>query len=129
MGKSSQRTWLVLDCNNLMWRSFHTRGGLSHRGVTTGATFGFFQDLITLRTQHYCSNFVFCFDYGRLKREKALQAYKETRKAKEKKLDPEKLEAISVISGSKTSSTKKATKRTTSSALSSKTSQKPTKRL
>jgi 5'-3' exonuclease len=59
--------WLVLDCNYLCWRAWHTTGQLSYRGKGTGVVYGFLREVLTLQELHATDRFVFCFDHGRAK--------------------------------------------------------------
>jgi DNA polymerase I len=82
-------TWLILDCNYLLYRAFHAMGGLSYEGTATGATYGFLRDLVHLQEDLSSNKVVFCFDHGRLHRESLLSTYKASRKKKRKKGTPE----------------------------------------
>jgi DNA polymerase-1 len=75
------KTWLVLDCNYLCWRAFHSTGGLSYRGVMTGVVYGFMREVIQLKDLHNTDRIVFCFDYNRkdLKRREVYPGYKSSR--------------------------------------------------
>ena len=84
----------MLDMNYLAWRAFYSTGTLSHGGQSTGVIFGVLRDLLEFKDTHNTKNFVFCFDYGKLLRERDYPEYKAPRRQKEKELDPEKLEAI-----------------------------------
>lgn len=77
------KTWLILDCNFLCWRAFHSMGGLKHGGVSTGVVFGFMKEVQLLQEAFRSTNVVFCFDYGDGKRKKILPSYKEKRHSKE----------------------------------------------
>jgi 5'-3' exonuclease len=88
-----RRCWLILDCNFLAWRAFHTARGLSYGGFGTGVVYGFFRDVLTLEKEHGTSDLVFCWDSGKKGlRHKILPTYKEKRHSKE--LTPEELETI-----------------------------------
>lgn len=76
------RTWLVLDCNYLCYRSHFAMRKIYHDGDPTGATFGFFRDIVDLRDRFDTQNFVFCFDHGCGKRKELLSTYKESRESK-----------------------------------------------
>jgi DNA polymerase-1 len=69
---------LLLDCNFLAWRSFHTTGKLSHNDKPTGVIFGFLSALRTLHEQFSPEKIGFCFDSpGRLKRHELCSTYKQ----------------------------------------------------
>lgn len=74
--------WLVLDVNNLGWRSFHTRGKLSHGGAVTGVVFGLLKDISKLMDDHATTDVAFCFDLGRGKRKDLFPGYKDRRHRK-----------------------------------------------
>lgn len=59
------KTWLILDCNYLCHRAFHSMRGLSFREVHTGVAFGFFRELVNLQSLHGASRVVFAFDHGK----------------------------------------------------------------
>lgn len=73
-------TWLLIDCHYLMYRAHYAMGQLRHEGQATGATFGFFRDLIALSDRFDTNRFVFCFDYGESRRCDDLECYKQNRK-------------------------------------------------
>lgn len=78
------RTWLVLDCNNLCHRAFHTTGDLEN-----GTLFGFLRDLTLLQEQHATTYTVFTFDHGKSLREIHHPHYKQARREKAKDRPPE----------------------------------------
>lgn len=73
------RTWLVLDCNYLCHRAFHSVGQLSE-----GVIFGFLHAVVSAQQLHQTHRTVFCFDYGHGKRYNMLNGYKSSRKKKYK---------------------------------------------
>lgn len=75
-------TWLVLDANNLCWKSFFVMGDLSHKGAATGVIFGFLRDIQILQREYGTTHTVFAFDYGRSKRYDLYPGYKATREVK-----------------------------------------------
>ncbi len=82
------KTWLVIDSSNLAWRAFYAMGrDLSWQGVQTGVLFGFFRDIISLRTLFGESQFVFCFDMGRSLRALKDPGYKGDRERKYEGMD------------------------------------------
>lgn len=70
---------LLLDCNFLCYRAFHSMGDLKHGDVPTGVLFGFFRELITLHHRFNTDRFVFCFDRGHGKRSALCSDYKAKR--------------------------------------------------
>lgn len=72
----TMKTHLVLDCNYLMWRAFHTTGHLSYGEEATGAVFGFFKALETLKTRFTTDRLIFCFDHGKSLRKQQYPWYK-----------------------------------------------------
>lgn len=77
--------FLLLDCNNLAWRSYYATG----RQLDGGTTFGFLRELHTLRDAYRDYRFVFFWDHGRSKRLDLLPTYKASRKAKIAKMPEE----------------------------------------
>ncbi len=72
---------LILDCNYLAWRAYHTKQDLRYRGTPTGVIFGILQDVISLRELHNTERIAFCFDHDRryLKRKIDCPGYKSSR--------------------------------------------------
>jgi len=70
-------TVLLLDCNYLCWRSFHSTG----KNLDRGTTYGFLSTLQKLRDQFQPSHIAFCFDGdGPSKRKEIYPDYKANRK-------------------------------------------------
>ena len=91
------KRWLILDCNNMCWRSFHTTGNLSHEGSATGVLFGFFRDVRALQENHNTKRVVFAFDVGRSLRSIVYPEYKTKRREKrEQQTDAEKMAYIAL---------------------------------
>lgn len=67
---------LVLDCNYLLWRAHHSTGHLSHGEEATGAVFGFFKAVETLKTRFGTDRLIFCFDHGKSLRKQEFPWYK-----------------------------------------------------
>lgn len=67
---------MVIDGNNLAWRSHHTTGGLQHYGLKTGVMYGFFTEMIRLADRFNTHRFIFCFDSDEYKRCNDFPAYK-----------------------------------------------------
>ena len=74
------KPWLILDVSHMAFRAFHTTGGLSHMGTSTGVAFGVLRDLVTLEREFHSQRFVFCFDGDGSKRKEVYPAYKANRK-------------------------------------------------
>jgi len=68
--------YLIIDGNNLAWRSYYAFKTLSAENVKTGVLFGFFKGLIALQETHCTSRAIFTFDVGRPLRKKDFPAYK-----------------------------------------------------
>ena len=77
-------TWIVLDCNFLCHRAFHSTGGLAHGGEPTGVLFGFFAELRRLEERFGTRRVVFAFDGGRGLRQEKHPYYKRARRTKER---------------------------------------------
>lgn len=88
------KTWLVLDCNYLLYRSFFATGHLSYEDVKTGTVYGFLREVRALQELHNTKNIVFCFDHGKSLRQTVYQKYKQNRRAD---LSPEKEEALDEV--------------------------------
>lgn len=73
-------TWVLLDCNFLVYRAHYAMPTLSVDGKATGATFGFLRDLRTFQDLWAPCRFVFAFDGGIAKRREILPGYKQKRK-------------------------------------------------
>jgi DNA polymerase-1 len=86
--------WILIDCHNLAWRSFHSTGGLSYNGKSTGVTYGFLSEVVRLMGMYPDAVFVFCFDVGgSTARLKLFPAYKQRRHDANEECDQEELEA------------------------------------
>ena len=71
------KTYLVLDCPNLLYRAFHTTGNL-----TNGTIFGFLKSLLFFQTAHDTRDFIFCFDHSHSLRTEVYPDYKANRTSK-----------------------------------------------
>jgi DNA polymerase-1 len=87
-------TYLLLDVSALAYRSFWTTGHLSHGGDVTGTIYGFLRTLPFLQSYMNTPHLVFCFDFGKSMREKAVKSYKANRRKKEKELTDEQKDAL-----------------------------------
>lgn len=83
------RTWLLLDCNYLCWRSFHAMGQLRHGDIRTGMMFGFLRDVVHLQDIHNTNKIAFCWDCGTSVRKVVCPTYKQKRHDKKLKPDDE----------------------------------------
>jgi len=72
-------TWLLLDCNYLCFRAFHSMRDLAFDGKATGVAFGFFSELLRLRESFQSPRFILCFDHGKNKRKAIYPKYKANR--------------------------------------------------
>ncbi len=72
--------WMIVDCHNVCWRSFHTTGHLTDNGGSrTGVVFGFLNQLSSLVHHFHPDGVVFAFDYGFSKRKELFPGYKANR--------------------------------------------------
>lgn len=74
---------LILDCNYLCHRAFHSQRGLSWEGKPTGVIYGFLSGIQHLKNEFQTDWIVFCFDGNNLKRKLYYPNYK-LRRSKEK---------------------------------------------
>lgn len=74
--------WLLVDCNYLCWRAFHSTGGLSFNGVATGVSYGVLRELETLLAIFEPKRTILAFDGPFLLREREYPNYKISRKTK-----------------------------------------------
>jgi DNA polymerase-1 len=73
------KTWIVIDSNNLAYRSFYAVGGLSYRGTPTGVYYSFLANVLQYQGRFSSNHCVFCFDSKKSKRKKVSYDYKRTR--------------------------------------------------
>lgn len=82
---------VLVDVNNLCYRSFHTIGALRN-----GVIYGFLKQILSLEQKLKSSRFVFCFDHGYPLRKKIYPEYKAARlKKKEEMSEEDRLELFS----------------------------------
>lgn len=74
------KTWLLVDCNYLAWRSFHTTGGMSHYGVATGISYGILRDLEGFIDLFCAEKCILAFDSRRSLRTEQYPNYKSSRR-------------------------------------------------
>ena len=74
------KTWLLIDCNNLLHRAWHTVGKLEHNDQPTGVIFGFLKQVKSLQSRFQTEHIAFAFDSVRSLRAKACKTYKANRK-------------------------------------------------
>lgn len=73
------KTWLLLDCNYLCHRAWHSHQSLQFDGIHTGVTFGFLKDIMSFQDRWPNAHFAFCFDRKPLLRERDYPQYKQNR--------------------------------------------------
>lgn len=84
------RYWLILDCDNFMWRSYYglkKRLGLDSTLIKSEITYQFLRDILALQKIHSTKRVVFCFDHAAKLRQLVYKDYKKNRKID--KNDPE----------------------------------------
>jgi DNA polymerase-1 len=77
-----KQPYLLLDCDNLLHRSFYARSYLQHNGEPSGTLFGLLTDLVQLKERFGSNKFIFCFDHGPTKRKLMYPWYKSEREAR-----------------------------------------------
>lgn len=91
-------TWLVLDCDYLCHRAYHSVGNLTYGDERTGTLFGFFQALIELQDVFQPERYVFCFDSPqRNNRRKFDWRYKRSRRRRLKEMSEEEVEEYNLF--------------------------------
>lgn len=75
---------LILDCNFLAHRAFHSMPNLTAGDVSTAVPFGFLRELVALQDRFQAKRCVFCFDHGPFLRQQASPIYKANRLPKTK---------------------------------------------
>uniref|UniRef100_A0A6M3IWM6 Putative exonuclease n=1 Tax=viral metagenome TaxID=1070528 RepID=A0A6M3IWM6_9ZZZZ len=78
------KKWLLLDCNYLCHRAFHTTGDLKNDTDIVGVIYGFLRDVANLQERFMTHHVVFCFDYGKPIRSEIYPEYKSARKQRHK---------------------------------------------
>lgn len=81
---------LLLDCNYLGWRAYHTTGDLSKDGIL----FGFLWTVLTLAEQHHTNRIACCWDSRRSLRREIYPEYKATRRGVSKGHDEERVQVF-----------------------------------
>jgi DNA polymerase-1 len=76
--------WLLLDCNYLAWRAFHSMGSLSFKEIQTGVVYGVLREVLSLQETFGTRRIAFCFDRGMLLRKIDYPGYK-ARRTKDKR--------------------------------------------
>lgn len=71
------QTLIVIDGDNLAWRSHWALPNLKFGGCQTGATFGFLTEMIRVADRFNTQEFAFCFDIGQPKRVDLYPGYKD----------------------------------------------------
>lgn len=77
-----RQTWLLVDGSYMANRAFHSTGGLSHHGVSTGISFGFLRDIETITELFSASRAILAFDSRVNLREQVYPNYKISRRTK-----------------------------------------------
>lgn len=74
-------TVLIIDANNLAWKSFHAIKNLSHELIKTNVIFGMMKQVQAMVRSHAASALVFCFDdvKGKESRQEIYEHYKANR--------------------------------------------------
>lgn len=82
---------LLVDGNNLCHRAWHTTGGLSHMGMSTGVAYGVLRDVKAFEELYQPTHTVWAFDYGRggLRRDIDPEYKQNRRDAAEKRTEEE----------------------------------------
>ncbi len=73
---------MVIDCNNLGYRSFYSTRDLSNEEKSIGVIFGFLNQLLTLQKNLLCDEWVFCWDSRKYFRKIIFPPYKSKRHTK-----------------------------------------------
>lgn len=84
------KTMLVIDANNLAWKSFYAIKDLQQDDLSVGVLYGFLRDVLLLRERLMADTIVFCFDYGMPIRKQIYPQYKAGRGSNTKRLFGEK---------------------------------------
>lgn len=79
------KTYIIIDSNNLCWRNFYALGDLSFRNIQTGIAFGFLRDIVNLQELLNSTDMVFCFDMGESFRTNWNKDYKANREKNEQR--------------------------------------------
>lgn len=75
-----KRPWILVDANNLAFRSFYAMRDLSVDGVGTAVAYGIFREVLKIKQDLNAKGVAFCFDVGESKRKLILPEYKSSRK-------------------------------------------------
>ncbi len=75
-------TWLLIDGNNLAWRSHYTLGQMTHKKRPVGVLYGVLRDIVFLQKHLHTEHTVVCFDHGKNKRLDIYPQYRKHRKPK-----------------------------------------------
>lgn len=73
------QSWLIVDCDNLCWRTFHGFAN-GFDAPAQGMVYGFFRSLFALQDRFDADGTVLAFDNGQSLRAKVYPAYKAARK-------------------------------------------------
>ncbi len=75
-------TWLLIDGNNLAWRSHYTLGQMTHKKQSVGVLYGVLRDIVFLKKHLRTDHVAVCFDHGINKRSELYPQYRRHRKPK-----------------------------------------------
>ncbi len=75
-------TWLLIDGNNLAWRSHYTLGQMTHKKRSVGVLYGVLRDIVFLQKHLHTDHTAICFDHGKNKRLEIYPQYRKHRKPK-----------------------------------------------
>jgi len=86
------KKYLILDCDYLCHRAKYSMGILTYEGKPTETIFGFLKSLPALQDLFDATGLVFCWDFGKNKREEIFPEYKANRKDRYKCMDEDEIE-------------------------------------
>ncbi len=75
-------TWLLIDGNNVAWKSHYTLGQMTHKKRPVGVLYGVLRDIVFLQKHLHTEHTVVCFDHGKNKRLDIYPQYRKHRKPK-----------------------------------------------
>ncbi len=75
-------TWLLIDGNNLAWRSHYTLGEMRYGKEQVGVIYGVLRDIVFLQKNLHVDHVAVCFDHGKNKRLEIYPQYRKHRKPK-----------------------------------------------
>jgi DNA polymerase-1 len=78
-----QQTWLLLDVNNLAFRTLYKMPKLTYGNVATSIVYGILRDVLGLQERFRTNRLAFCFDCGLPIRYDSHKGYKQARRDKD----------------------------------------------